>query len=393
MLRHPTAAPHRDGAARERRWLRDAVRRGHRPGRPEPQPHPGRRPRRPGPHGPRRRVRGRARSPGVLAGRGCTRERASRRTRSSPRTPASTSSGSSSPTSTRSRSPSTSTPRASTSSSWPTSWSTCATPPRARGRRHPARGRRPGRAVASPTSRTARCGSPCSRAAGDYTETGLLDATHLHFFTRASLLDLLDEAGLGVEELRSTVADPMAVEVDVDRERLPATIIEWVRHQRDALDYQFVVSAGRAVGRRGAPARCAAPGGRATTCARVDDRWTDQMRAEQETRHRLLTTRDHVIGLEARASAADDRLRWVEGRLRRSRARQRTGSRSRCGRSQGSATWRVGRLLTRPFRRTPGRPQPCTVLLDRHPGVRPGRGPAPADDPFGAPSRSCATGS
>ena len=86
--------------------------------------------------------------------------------------------------------------------------------------------------------------------------------------------------------------------------------------------------------------------------ARVDDRWTEQMRAEQETRHRLLTTRDHVIGLEARASAADDRLRWVEGRLRRSRARA-NRLQKQVREMQGSATWRVGRLLTRPFRRTP----------------------------------------
>ena len=184
-----------------------------------------------------------------------------------------------------------------------------------------------------------------------YTETGLLDATHLHFFTRESLIGLLDEVGLGVEELRSTVADPMAVEVDVDGERLPATIIEWVRHQRDALDYQFVVSAGRASAGEDRPPAVLHPAV-AHDVARLDDRWTDQMRAERETRHRLLTTRDHVIGLEARASAADDRLRWVEGRLRRSRARA-NRLQKQVREMQESATWRVGRLLTRPFRRTP----------------------------------------
>ncbi len=60
------------------------------------------------------------------------------------------------------------------------------------------------------------------------------------------LLDLVEGAGLAVEHLRSTVADPLAVEVDVDRERLPPTVVEWVRHQPEALNYQFVVSAVRA---------------------------------------------------------------------------------------------------------------------------------------------------
>ena len=105
--------------------LRDAVRRGHRPGRPEPQPHPGRRPRRPGPHGPRPRVCGGGAGPGAHRprlhrerGRGGRQARGGRA-----RTPG--------PARRRrprhaSRSPSTSTPRASTSSSWRTSWSTCA---------------------------------------------------------------------------------------------------------------------------------------------------------------------------------------------------------------------------------------------------------------------------
>ena len=67
----------------------------------------------------------------------------------------------------------------------------------------------------------------------------------------------------------------------------------------------------------------------------------------------VLTARGCTVsGVEARASAADDRLRWVEGRLRRSRARA-NRLQKQVREMQGSATWRVGRLLTRPFRRTP----------------------------------------
>ena len=47
-----------------------------------------------------------------------------------------------------------------------------------------------------------------------YTETGLLDRTHLHFFTRTSLFELVEGAGLAVDQLRATVADPLGVEVD-----------------------------------------------------------------------------------------------------------------------------------------------------------------------------------
>lgn len=37
----------------------------------------------------------------------------------------------------------------------------------------------------------------------NYTERGILDCTHLRFFTRASLLRLLDDAGISIQRLRS----------------------------------------------------------------------------------------------------------------------------------------------------------------------------------------------
>lgn len=77
----------------------------------------------------------------------------------------------------------------------------------------------------------------------NYTYTGLLDATHLRFFTRKTLETMLSDAGLTVEELRGTVADPLQCEVQIDDETLPAGIVQWVREQPYAMTYQFVVRA------------------------------------------------------------------------------------------------------------------------------------------------------
>jgi methionine biosynthesis protein MetW len=183
-----------------------------------------------------------------------------------------------------------------------------------------------------------------------YTETGLLDRTHLHFFTRSSLLQLLEGVGLAVDDLRATVADPLGVEVELEPDRIPAPLVEWVRHQPDALHYQFVLTA-----RRADPDSEPAPRPRVIPAVPLDavraqDAYTEQMRQQQDLRHRLLTTRDHIIGLEARASAADDRLRWTEGRLRRTRTRA-NRLQKQVRDMEASTTWRVGRLITSPFRR------------------------------------------
>ena len=53
-----------------------------------------------------------------------------------------------------------------------------------------------------------------------YTDKGLLDSTHLRFFTRETACDLLEGAGLVIEELHATILDPFDAEVDFDAGRL-----------------------------------------------------------------------------------------------------------------------------------------------------------------------------
>lgn len=76
-----------------------------------------------------------------------------------------------------------------------------------------------------------------------YTETGLLDRTHIRFFTRQSLLDMVTGAGLVPVDVRRTTADPLGVEVEIDPSALPPGLVDWVRDQPDAMTYQFVLRA------------------------------------------------------------------------------------------------------------------------------------------------------
>lgn len=71
------------------------------------------------------------------------------------------------------------------------------------------------------------------------TPTGLLDHTHIKFFNRQSLLGLVHDAGLAVDDLRGALADPLRTEVEIDQWALPEHIVEWVRDQPDALVRQF----------------------------------------------------------------------------------------------------------------------------------------------------------
>jgi 2-polyprenyl-3-methyl-5-hydroxy-6-metoxy-1,4-benzoquinol methylase len=76
-----------------------------------------------------------------------------------------------------------------------------------------------------------------------YTEMGLLDRTHLRFFTRDSLAGLFADAGYEVRAWRRVLTDPFATEVDLREENYPAYLREAARGDLEALTYQFVVSA------------------------------------------------------------------------------------------------------------------------------------------------------
>ena len=70
-----------------------------------------------------------------------------------------------------------------------------------------------------------------------------MDATHLRFFTRESIDELLDEADLAVAEVFHQQLDINASEVPFDRARVPADVLEQLAEDPDARTYQFVVKA------------------------------------------------------------------------------------------------------------------------------------------------------
>ena len=208
-----------------------------------------------------------------------------------------------------------------------------------------------------------------------YQETGLLDETHIRFFTLDGVEALLDAAGLVATEMTAVVLDPLGVEVEVDQARLPHGIVDWVRRQPQACTYQFVL--------RAKPADT--PGVRAVTTptpavelevpvdgqvpAEVLERLADKINARNAAaaaeavtaRHKLLTARDNAIGLEntallARAELAGTRedvvsthkhLRAVLDENIRMDGEVRARD-EEIRRMRQSRTWRVGFFLLHP---------------------------------------------
>jgi GT2 family glycosyltransferase/2-polyprenyl-3-methyl-5-hydroxy-6-metoxy-1,4-benzoquinol methylase len=77
----------------------------------------------------------------------------------------------------------------------------------------------------------------------EYGPWGLLDSTHLRFFTRKTFEDLLVEAGFDLLELRPHDLPSALGEVKFDADALPDGIVEALEADPDARAYQFVALA------------------------------------------------------------------------------------------------------------------------------------------------------
>ena len=77
----------------------------------------------------------------------------------------------------------------------------------------------------------------------EYRPLGLLDETHVRFFTRTSLHALLADAGFVPTDVRRTTAGVFETEVSARREDYDAKVVDAVEDDPDATTYQFVVKA------------------------------------------------------------------------------------------------------------------------------------------------------
>ena len=77
----------------------------------------------------------------------------------------------------------------------------------------------------------------------EYRPLGLLDATHLRFFTRGSVYETFREAGLVPVDVRRTTAGVFDTEIDVRRDEFDEGVVDAVEGDPESTTYQFVLRA------------------------------------------------------------------------------------------------------------------------------------------------------
>lgn len=113
-----------------------------------------------------------------------------------------------------------------------------------------------------------------------YSEMGLLDRSHLRFFTRETLADLFRDAGYAIKQWQDIEGDPFGNELGLREEDYPPHLAQSIRSDQDALTYQFVVKArpSRVKSRARLPQR---PADQNLATPVLNDLWRVEERARQ----------------------------------------------------------------------------------------------------------------
>lgn len=83
-----------------------------------------------------------------------------------------------------------------------------------------------------------------------YADSGLLDRTHIHFFTKESLLELIRAAGLVPVEFKRVTVPVFTTEIGVHEGDVDAPALAAILADRESETYQFVIKAVRDDGSR-----------------------------------------------------------------------------------------------------------------------------------------------
>ena len=151
-----------------------------------------------------------------------------------------------------------------------------------------------------------------------YRELGLLDRTHLRFFTVDSIRELLHAAGLTVVDTNRVIVPLFATELELKKEDFPDAVIDETRANPEYETYQFVM---KSVIDDGSQAvadmaeRLRVESDRANVLAE-QNRFLEQQVSEQAQRlnamtEELVRTRE----LEQRSRELDERVRQMDERV------------------------------------------------------------------------------
>ena len=156
-----------------------------------------------------------------------------------------------------------------------------------------------------------------------YREVGLLDRTHLRFFTLETIRELLRGAGLLVVDTKRVVVPLFGTELEVSREGIPQATVDGILSDPEAETYQFVMKSVRDNGSQ-AVADLADRLGALTASSEIDRRDLQEASALNASLHeQVRRLRDHIDAMDGHVAGLENTIGHLQHALDESEQRYR----------------------------------------------------------------------
>lgn len=200
----------------------------------------------------------------------------------------------------------------------------------------------------------------------DYSDTGLLDQSHLHHFTLKRIEGLAARAGLAILDMRRVIVPPFQTDIELSRADVAGDLLAELQAAPEAETYQFVFLAVPHDGDHQTTLLASRISELQAEVARLQAFERPRMATPDDpailAAHGALVSREHLLGLEGTVAELRAALAAAQSRNQRLRtgltdARQRVkrlntrlnAARAEITAIRRSRTWRIGRLFTQPF--------------------------------------------
>lgn len=147
-----------------------------------------------------------------------------------------------------------------------------------------------------------------------YKNLGLLDDSHIRFFTKKSILKLFRDAGYEITFWDRTVMEPATTEFGTVTEKFPLSLLSFLGEGGELLTYQFLV---KAVPVKRHPVEVEQKLWEESAASELRERITRLVEKERELEETVRAQKDQIDSLLSSTSwKITAPLRWFKGKLR-----------------------------------------------------------------------------
>ncbi len=173
----------------------------------------------------------------------------------------------------------------------------------------------------------------------EYRQLGLLDKTHLRFFTKKSIMQLFNETGYEIRSWNRQIVMPKDSEHKVDLDKFPRSLISYFGNEEEIFTYQYIIKAIPI--RDGQASKKSVQEFEISTIQELTDTIAENDNQIKHMEQKIAENDNQIKHMEQKIAENDNQIKHMEQKI--------AEKNNQIKAMYNSWSWRIGRVATRPL--------------------------------------------